>query len=190
MLSPDQQVLQDLQKKDNQILELGCGQKKIDYAIGLDIQTHSCVDLVSDLNRPLPFRDGIFDLVYADQVLEHIQNLVDLVYEVLRVLKPGGVLVAKVPYFRSSWAHIDPTHVRSFTINTLDYFVLENYFHQEYRFREGGFKSLQVYLEMDGKPGWLSRRLSALALRYPSRFENSFLSFVAPFHQITYILTK
>lgn len=46
----------------------------------------------------LPFRDGLFDVVVAAEVLEHLPGPVDAVREIRRVLKPGGRFIATVPY--------------------------------------------------------------------------------------------
>jgi SAM-dependent methyltransferase len=50
--------------------------------------------------RSLPFGDGEFTKVYSISVLEHIPGMGDseCVREIARVLKPGGVLVATVPF--------------------------------------------------------------------------------------------
>ncbi len=45
---------------------------------------------VADLNDPLPYDDGSFDLVHANQVIEHVSDLDRFVSEARRVLRPGG----------------------------------------------------------------------------------------------------
>ncbi len=45
----------------------------------------------------LPFADGTFDCVYADNVLEHAFNIDATLAEVRRTLVDGGVLIAAVP---------------------------------------------------------------------------------------------
>ena len=45
----------------------------------------------------LPFADGEFDRVVAAEVLEHIHADVDAIKELVRVLRPGGVLAISVP---------------------------------------------------------------------------------------------
>ncbi|MBD0328880.1 MAG: methyltransferase domain-containing protein [Thermoleophilia bacterium] len=52
-------------------------------ARGIDVTT-------ADLNNPLPYGDGRFDLVHANQVIEHVADLDSFVSEVRRVLAPGG----------------------------------------------------------------------------------------------------
>lgn len=45
----------------------------------------------------LPFADGEFDRVVAAEVLEHIPADIQAIAELVRVLRPGGTLVATVP---------------------------------------------------------------------------------------------
>jgi SAM-dependent methyltransferase len=51
---------------------------------------------VGDAER-IPYDDTQFDLVFADNVLEHLQNPAGVFKEVARVLKPGGVFIFKTP---------------------------------------------------------------------------------------------
>lgn len=50
-----------------------------------------------DLNEPLPFRSASFDGVNLTEVIEHIEHQAQLVREVGRVLKDGGVFVLSTP---------------------------------------------------------------------------------------------
>src|SRR4051812_18964995 len=43
----------------------------------------------------LPFEDGSFDAVYAHQVLQHLREPARAVGEMLRVLRPGGLLAVR-----------------------------------------------------------------------------------------------
>ena len=47
--------------------------------------------------RSLPFPDDTFDVVITSEVLEHIQDDVAAITEMVRVLKPGGRFAATVP---------------------------------------------------------------------------------------------
>jgi predicted SAM-dependent methyltransferase len=78
-------------------LELGCGSTKrvgwlsVDYRFGSDI--------TYDITKDLPFKDGQFEKIYIEHVLEHFEfNEVKLVLRnIFRVLKPGGSLIISVP---------------------------------------------------------------------------------------------
>jgi len=176
--------------KDKSILDIGCGRNKLAGSVGLDHYAYEGVDIVANLEEALPIPNESYDLVFANQILEHVRDLNSLLIEIHRILKPGGSLLANVPYFRSSWAHIDPTHVRSFTIQTMDYYVRGTWFFDVYRFSDTGFSRIDKFLDTE-YPSSLGRKIfSSLALKYPSRFENSILSFIYPFDEITFLITK
>lgn len=50
-----------------------------------------------DLNCFLPFQSASFDGVDLVEVIEHIENQPQLVREINRVLKPGGMLLVSTP---------------------------------------------------------------------------------------------
>jgi SAM-dependent methyltransferase len=50
-----------------------------------------------NLNYPLPFKSAKLDGVNLTEVIEHIENQAQLVREIARVLKPGGVAVISTP---------------------------------------------------------------------------------------------
>jgi SAM-dependent methyltransferase len=51
--------------------------------------------------REQDWQDGRFDAVYAQDVLEHLQNPLDELEELARLLRPGGVLYFHVPNYAS-----------------------------------------------------------------------------------------
>jgi len=59
----------------------------------------------SDLNGKLPFTDGFFDAVHANQVIEHLYNTDAFLSEVRRVLKPGGYAVVATENL-ASWHNV------------------------------------------------------------------------------------
>jgi len=86
------------------ILDLGCGNNKIKNAIGVDINKTSNADLIADLNFPLPFRNNSTDMVFAREVLEHLQFPKEFLQECYRILKSNGELMMTTPN-RNSWVN-------------------------------------------------------------------------------------
>ena len=61
----------------------------------------------------LPFADDSFDVVITSEVLEHIQNDVAAIAEMVRVLKPGGTFAGTVPAWfpeKINWMLSDEYH--------------------------------------------------------------------------------
>jgi SAM-dependent methyltransferase len=52
------------------------------------------IEVTQEFSERLPFADASFDLVFARAVLHHTQDLPAACREFLRVLKPGGLLIA------------------------------------------------------------------------------------------------
>ena len=50
-----------------------------------------------DLERPLPYKDSEFDVVFAGEVIEHLADTDTFIREIKRVLKGGGRLVLTTP---------------------------------------------------------------------------------------------
>ena len=58
----------------------------------------------------LPFADASFDLLFAFDVLEHLDDDVAGMRELRRAAAPGAQLVATVPAYRWLWSQHDDTH--------------------------------------------------------------------------------
>ncbi len=109
---------------NKKILDVGCGNHKVPGATGVDFLKIPGVDIVHDLNKfPYPFKENTFDVIYANQVLEHLDADLDrILFELCRICKPGGKIKITVPHALSVGAFSDPTHKRFFTYFTFDYF--------------------------------------------------------------------
>lgn len=85
------------------ILDIGSGTQALNYGsssriVRLDIKKTENVDIVADAHN-LPLPDSSFDAITCKQVLEHLNHPHKAVDEMLRVLKPGGKLVASTCFY-------------------------------------------------------------------------------------------
>lgn len=118
-------------------LELGCGVHPTPGAVHHDRIKHSPhVDLAFDLdNLPWPLPNEAFEKVIALDVMEHLRLEVrEWLDECWRILKPGGLLVLRLPAFDNPVSWRDPTHRRVFHPETFDYWDRRKPLHQDYGF--------------------------------------------------------
>lgn len=104
------------------ILDLGCGDGQWSLALakkagvkqiyGIEIideqikKAKKNIKVIkSDLNADFPFEDNSFDLIHANQVIEHIADLDHFVKEIYRVLRKGGYAIISTEN-QCSWHNI------------------------------------------------------------------------------------
>lgn len=82
----------------------------------------------------LPFESGCFDLCVMMDVLEHVDDELDLLGEVRRVLRPGGAVLISVPAFQTLWSQHDVTfeHRRRYRKKQLECRVREAGLHVQW----------------------------------------------------------
>ncbi|MDF1799535.1 MAG: methyltransferase domain-containing protein [Planctomycetota bacterium] len=106
------------------ILNFGSGSDVAPDEIGVDLLPLPGVGVVCDLDAyPLPFRTDSIDRVRSYHCFEHLSDMVGLMEDLHRILKPGGILEVTVPHFGHIGYWRDPTHKRPFAYGTFDYFV-------------------------------------------------------------------
>jgi SAM-dependent methyltransferase len=107
------------------LLDLGCGTVPL-YAVYKPLvasifcvdwpdSPHSIThaDLACDLSAPTPLEDGCADTVILTDVLEHVAAPARLLGEIHRLLRPGGKLIASVPFLYR--LHEEPYDYHRFT---------------------------------------------------------------------------
>lgn len=116
-------------------LNLGSGKDWREDCINADIQARTNPDWVCDIANiswgeqistrfgTLRIKRGMFDKIIANDVLEHIPDLVTAMTNCKDLLKPGGEMHIHVPYDLSLGAWQDPTHVRAFNENSWLYYT-------------------------------------------------------------------
>jgi SAM-dependent methyltransferase len=111
----------DLLAENSRVLDLGCGTGRhvVHFShLGHDVYgfdaSPTAISMTQDwlneenlksdlrihlMEEPFPYDDGFFDAVISIQVIHHnlVRDIKKTVYEIERVLKPGGILFVTVP---------------------------------------------------------------------------------------------
>ena len=93
-------------------MDISMGYLRHAHAKGIDV----CMSRIEDM----PYKAGQFDIVVTTDVLEHVLDLNLALKKILSVLKPGGVLIVRVPYREDLSGYVGDdcpyqlVHVRSF----------------------------------------------------------------------------
>lgn len=152
-------------RKNGNILDIGCGKgqflmqaKKLGWnpygieygeenirnleSLGIEIKT----DIVK-------YPDNCFDVITAFEVLEHLVDPQNMLDEIRRILRPGGMLYITVPNFgslsknllKSKWNIIAyPEHLNYFTRKTMHWFLANEGF-KKIAAKTTGFSMTRVH---------------------------------------------
>ena len=111
--------------------DVGCGQSPYRFLLDKETMTYTGIDTIDverfDYVNPeivpfngehIPFPDGHFDAVICTEVLEHVSNFQQLVYEIHRVMKEGAEVIVTVPW--SARFHYVPYDFFRYTPSSLN----------------------------------------------------------------------
>ncbi|MBR8299988.1 methyltransferase domain-containing protein [Burkholderia dolosa] len=104
-------------------IDLGCGPDKSPGLIGVDRLPMPGVDVIADLNAPLPFEDDSVELIVASHSLEHVNDLVATMRELYRICKHGAQLCIVAPYHEQKLNVANPYHIVTFNEHTARFFT-------------------------------------------------------------------
>jgi SAM-dependent methyltransferase len=119
---------------------------------------HAGIEVSFSRIEDMPFRDGYFDAVVVCDVLEHVLDLDFCCRQILRVLRPNGTLIVRVPYREDLSPYVSPDlpyefiHLRSF-----DEFSLQLLFEKVHRCQVVELQEVAPYLQ--GPPRMKLRQL-------------------------------
>jgi ubiquinone/menaquinone biosynthesis C-methylase UbiE len=120
------------------VLDVGCGMGDLMVRLRENYDVQGCdiaaaylevtgergLDVVHARIEKMPYKAKSFDCVIASDVLEHVLDLNAAIRELLRVLRPGGVLIIRVPNEETFTAESDKHHYRFTHLRRFDEFSL------------------------------------------------------------------
>ncbi|HNB50891.1 MAG TPA: class I SAM-dependent methyltransferase [Anaerolineales bacterium] len=150
-------VVTRLQKSGGHLLDIGCSTGTFLLTMrdrpgwkvsGVEISEHPAriareeygLDVFTGTLDDAHFPDNTFDAITLWDVFEHLHDPAATLREIHRVLKPGGLLVMRVPnfdswdakLFGSAWAGLDsPRHLYIFGVKTLRQMLAQQHFQVE-----------------------------------------------------------
>jgi SAM-dependent methyltransferase len=149
------------------ILNLGCGRRRVDGAVNVDVTAATAPDVVHDLNvRPWPWPADSFDEILARDVIEHLDDIVATMEEIHRVARDGAVVRIAVPHFSCANAFRDVTHRHYFSWYSFHYFTGEHEF-DFYSDRRFARRSTDLVF----RPTLVNKVVRRLAARWPDAYE-------------------
>jgi predicted SAM-dependent methyltransferase len=172
-------------------LDIGCGASKKEGFIGVDILKFEGVDIVHDLSKfPYPFEENSIDEIWMDNVLEHIENPILVMNEIYRICSNEARITISVPYFRSFYSIIDPTHRNYFGVSWFNYFDPSHVFNQRYKYTDARFSIDRIQFDREWLEncGFWHRMLISYAEKNPSLYESK-ISHLLPLNSLTFYLT-
>jgi SAM-dependent methyltransferase len=158
-------------KTKKRILEIGSGhgfnahvlaKDKNVLVTGIDLSKEDILISKKRYSRPefmvmnaekMSFKDNYFDVVYAMDILEHVDNLKKVLNETKRVLKKEGRFIVNIPYHQSElWLlKIRPTfhkeihHVRIFQENELETTLTRMNFRMKKKHKKDFLQHVELY---------------------------------------------
>lgn len=144
------------------VLEVGCGEGRGIDRVLPKAASYTAIDKIASVIDKLkikyptgkfysgnipplaPFADNSFDVVITFQVIEHIQDDVNFLKEIHRVLKPGGLAMITTPNRPMSLSR-NPWHIREYTGKELGDLAKKIFSRVEVKGISGNAKVMEYY---------------------------------------------
>ena len=170
-------------RRDMTVLEVGCGDCGLSFALakgvnrvfGLEVSSvisehqhgPDNFELVISNGTSIPVPDGSMDLVYSNQLMEHLHpdDAQEQLRNIYKALKPGGLYVCTTPHRVQG-----PTDVSQLFDDVAKGLHLKEYTYEELSsiFKETGFSSTVAYVEKSERyyriPMWFARLFERITM--------------------------
>ena len=103
------------------LLDLGSGNSSFyEYCLSKKIiceKLDGAFDNINFEDSKLNLKEDTYDFVYMNSVIEHLSDPKNILSEIKKILKIGGILIIITPNFKYAYRNFydDPTHIRPYT---------------------------------------------------------------------------
>jgi SAM-dependent methyltransferase len=158
------EIIEEVRRAGGKVLDCGSGLRASvdETVICVEVAALPTVDVLA-VNQRLPFQDGVFDAVLSLNVLEHVTDPFACAAELVRVLKPGGVLYCCIPFMQPE--HGYPHHYFNATRAGLRQLFAKQ------------MEPVRTFVPRSGEPLWtLNWFVSSYAAELPEEERQRFLN--------------
>ncbi len=157
------------------------------YSIIIDNKPRSGVNVLCNLDHfHYPFKDNSFQVVRIWDYLEHFEDIIKVLEEIYRILRPNGILKIMVPHFSNYYAFTDPTHKHFFGIKTMDYLIPNTKLYT-LGYTNAKYEKLKASIGLLNETRGLKKFILKLINRFSEHYERHF-AFILPVSGIYYEL--
>jgi SAM-dependent methyltransferase len=136
-------------------LNIGCGNSRIEKTfkgnlfLNVDLEKYAEVDLIVDVTKQWPFPNSSFEHIVANNILEHVDDIMYVMSEIDRCLEPGGIIKIEVPFIGSYNHGTDITHKRGLTFNSFNFLFADgrNYLYRDSKLQKYNYKLINFQRE-------------------------------------------
>jgi len=173
------------ENKSITVLDIGVGLGRLIFKIRYNIQSPNIDAYGMDIAMPyllkakdkginvclariedMPYKNEIFDMITCTDVLEHVLDINTCIQNILNVLKPGGILLIRVPYREDLSPYLQPEYPYEFAhLRSFDEYSLQLIFSRIF--------DCEI---LDIKPGFFMEKYSLLKYKLPLKKYNSLIS--------------
>lgn len=170
-------------------LQIGTGNNYKEGWVNADFNKDVKADVYFDLEKfPYPFEDNTFEYIYADNVIEHLEDLIKVMEELHRISKDKAIIKIIVPHYSGHGAFSHLTHKRYFGSGTFSNFKPSSW----EKYSDVEFNVLKVKLKWFCYRNWILMKpfnfiIEAVA-NWNILLAERFHSFVGGFEAIEYEL--
>jgi SAM-dependent methyltransferase len=138
-------------------LNLGCGHDILPGWVNVDASDRlgPGVDVWDLDDLPWPWETASVEEIRGVDIYEHVWDPVGFMTECHRVLKPGGLLRLQTAYYLSMDAYTDPTHLRSSTEDSFDFWIPGTPYYRAQNAQMGGMTYEKISVKVNPATGQL-----------------------------------